>query len=176
MDLKARNVTFEADPYWPERFTSESARLADLVGEHLLDTIHVGSTALRNLPGKPALDIIAVVAEESSVETVAAHLDATDGYERHGDTTVVIRWEDEYAVFVKLHTPGDEKARNQVLFREYLRDNPDARRDYRRVKEQAIEAHPDDLEAYTNAKTEVVSSILERALEADYDERLPAYL
>jgi GrpB-like predicted nucleotidyltransferase (UPF0157 family) len=57
---------------------------------------------------------------------------------------------------------GEEWPRN-VLLRDYLRDHADAREEYAAVKRAAAEAHPDDVEAYMTAKSDVIEAILERA-------------
>jgi len=106
----------------------------------------------------------------------AADALAADGYEREGDgpdSAVVVRWADDHPVFVKLHLRGDEKVHNQLLFREHLREHPDARREYERAKRAAVAEPPEDHEAYTRAKSDVVSSLLERAREGGYADGLP---
>jgi GrpB-like predicted nucleotidyltransferase (UPF0157 family) len=176
MDLKDHNVTFKSDPYWPDRYEKEREQLLEVVGDQLLGIFHVGSTAIRGVPGKPAVDIIAVYADEESMQSAAKKLGEQEGYERESDSTVVIRWGDDYAVFVKMHVQDDQKVRNQLLFRDYLRENPAARSEYGSIKRKAVEEHPEELEAYTKAKSEVVSSILDRAREEGYDERLPEFV
>jgi len=174
--LKERNVTLTSDPYWPDRYETESERVKDASDSRLLDVFHVGSTAIPDVPGKPALDIIAVYENEDAMETAIEQLTDDDRYEQEGDSTVLIRWADEYAVFVKMHTRNDEKVRSQLLFRDYLRENSDARAEYTRVKQEAAENHPEDLEAYTKAKSETVQSILEQAQEEGYAKRLPDFV
>jgi GrpB-like predicted nucleotidyltransferase (UPF0157 family) len=66
--------------------------------------------------------------------------------------------------------------RNQLIFREYLCENSEARRKYERVKREAIAEHPRDQKAYTQAKSEVVKSLLERARDQGYAERLPEFV
>lgn len=175
MDLRERGVTFESDPFWPDRFEAERERVEDASEDGLLGVFHVGSTAVREVPGKPALDVIAVYEDDGSMEAAAETLVEKDGFERPAESTVVVRWEAEYAVFVKLHTRDDEKVRAQLAFRDYVRENPDARREYARAKREAADEHDDDLEAYTKAKSDVVESILDRARDAGYYDRLPAF-
>lgn len=174
-ELKERNVAFDSDPYWPHRYESERERIQEVSSDGLLGVFHVGSTALTDVPGKPALDVIAVYDDEEALSAAMERLTDDDRYERAGDSTLVIRWEDDYAVFLKLHTRDDQKVRSQLLFRDYLREHPATRSEYERVKREAAEAHPEDLEAYTKAKTEFVRSVLERAREDGYDERLPDF-
>lgn len=169
------HVTLEPDPVWPDRYEAERKRVREASGDRLLSVFHVGSTAIPDLPGKPALDVIAVYEDEGSLSAAAEALTDGGAYERERDSTVLVRWDDEYVVFVKMHTRDDEKVRNQLAFRECLRENPDARREYERVKREAAAEHPEDLEAYTKAKSDVVSSILERARDEGYYERLPEF-
>lgn len=177
MDLR-EGIRLESDPVWTDRFETEREHVLEVSGDDLLGVFHVGSTAIPGVDGKPALDVLAVYDDRTAMDDAAAAL-ADGDFEVHGDEDdccVVIRWEDEWAVFVKLHLAGDEKATNQVLFREYLRDHPEARREYEAVKREAAERHPEDPMAYTEAKADVVQSLLTAAREAGYDERLPAYL
>lgn len=174
-DLRAKRVSFVPDPYWPDRFEAERERVRSVSGDDLLGVFHVGSTAIPDVPGKPALDVIAVYEDESALEAAADRLVEGEGFERPGEGEVAIRWAGDWAVFVKLHTRDDEKVRAQIAFRDYLRDHPEAREEYVAVKREALEEHPDDLEAYTEAKSEVVSEVFDRAKDAGYLEDLPAF-
>jgi len=175
VDLQDRNVTLRPDPYWPDRFEDERERILNASDGGLLGTFHVGSTAVPDVPGKPALDVIAVYEDEASLEATVGTLIEDHGFERPAESTVVVRWEDGHAVFVKLHTRDDRKVRAQLAFREYLRENAGAREEYARVKRAAAREHPEDLEAYTEAKSDVVEAILDRAREEGYYDGLPAF-
>ncbi len=175
MSLKERNVSLELDPYWPERFEIERERLREICDD-IRGIFHVGSTAIPEVPGKPALDVIAVFEDDTAMEATAQALIEDHGFERPPDGTIVIRWDDEFAVFVKLHTPDDEKVRAQIAFKEYLLDHPDCRAEYADLKEAAAAEHPDDLEAYTKAKGEFVSRVIEQAKADGYYEELPEFV
>jgi GrpB-like predicted nucleotidyltransferase (UPF0157 family) len=178
MDLR-EEITLLEDPVWTERYEQERERILEAAGDELLGVYHVGSTAIPDVPGKPALDVLVVFPEYEPMNEVASTL-TEQGYDLEVDRpecNLVIRWEDDHAVFVKMHTLDDEeKIRNQLVFRDYVRENDEARREYEQVKRKAATEHPDDERAYTEAKSEVVGSILERALQAGYDEQLPEYL
>jgi len=73
-DLKERNVTFTADPYWPHRYEAERERIQDVSDDRSLGVFHVGSTAIPDVPGKPALDIVAVYDDEESMVTAIERL------------------------------------------------------------------------------------------------------
>jgi len=177
MDLR-EGITLEPDPVWTERYETERRLVEKASGDGLLGVFHVGSTAIPDVPGKPALDVLAVYEEYESMREAAETI-AGEEYELtsdEDDCILLIRWESDSAVFVKMHLRGDEKARNQILFREYLCENPEPRRRYERVKREAAEDHPEDPRAYTEAKADVVSDLLEQAQEEGYDDRLPAFV
>lgn len=170
-------ITLEPDPFWPDRYADERDRVLAAAGDDLLDVFHVGSTAIPDLPGKPALDVLAVYPDTASLQAAADALDR-DGYEPERvdeDAALCLDWRAEYAVFHKLHTVDAPQWRPQVVFREYLRDHADARRTYADAKRAAADAHPDDPRAYTEAKSDVVRDLLEQARDAGYEARLPAF-
>ncbi|QAU12044.1 GrpB family protein [Halorubrum sp. BOL3-1] len=176
MDPKADGITLEPDPVWDDRYETERARVEDASDSRLLDVFHVGSTAIPGVPGKPVLDVMPIYAEYEGMRTAADRL-VTDGFdrERDDDTIVLVRRDDDHVVAVRIHTTDAEQWRPILVFRDYLTDDPDARAEYARVKREAADAHADDMEAYTDAKFEVVRSLTERAREAGYEERLPEF-
>lgn len=174
MDLREKMP----DPVWTDQYEAERERIQEASGDQLLGVFHVGSTAISDLPGKPALDVIAVFTDHESMRAAADPL-TEEGYELEHDEpdcVVVIHWGDDRAVFIKMHTRDDQKVRNQLLFRAYLRENSEARREYERVKREAAAEHSEDPEAYTQAKDDVVRSLLERAREEGYAEGLPEFV
>jgi GrpB-like predicted nucleotidyltransferase (UPF0157 family) len=58
--------------------------------------------------------------------------------------------------------PGQEPD-DKVIFRDFLRTHPEEAKTYLRLKQELARDHAEDREAYTNAKTAYVSSILARA-------------
>ena len=177
MDPRER-VQLEPDPVWTDRYERERERIKTVSGEGLLGVFHVGSTAIEGVPGKPELDVLAVYRAYEPMREAAEDI-ADGGFDLStddGECIVLSRWDSESAVFLKLHVQGDERASNQLLFREYLRENVDARRAYETTKREAAATHREDPTAYIGAKANTVSSILADAREAGYAERLPSFV
>lgn len=169
-------ATLRSDPVWTDRYETVRERIMETASAGLVDVFHVGSTAIEDVAGKPALDVIAVYEDQAALSAAARDLAALDDYELShdgSDDAVVVDWGEDDAEFLKLHLPGDERVHNQIAFRDYLRDHPEARREYEAVKRAAAEDHPRGGDAYTGAKDEVVSGIIDRAREAGYFEDLP---
>lgn len=177
MDPKQDGVTLEQDPKWGDRYESEQNRVREASNRGLLDVFHIGSTAIPGVPGKPVLDVMPVYADYEAMRAAADHLVENEFALEHDadDMTIVLRREEEYVVAVRMYTIDADQWRPMLIFREYLTENPDARKGYARVKRDAADKHSDDLEAYTRAKTEVVRSLTEKARAAGYEERLPEF-
>ncbi|SDJ78825.1 GrpB domain, predicted nucleotidyltransferase, UPF0157 family [Halovenus aranensis] len=175
------DITLLEDPVWTEKYKREEERLQAAAEEGLLGVHHVGSTSIPDVPGKPALDVLVAFDSFEHMDATAERIEAKhEEFERFSatDTSILlINWADDYAVFHRMHTMDDEeKIRNQILFRDYLRNHADARREYEEVKREAVENHADDPGDYTKAKTDVVTDLIQRAEAAGYEERLPDYL
>jgi GrpB-like predicted nucleotidyltransferase (UPF0157 family) len=165
------------DPVWTDRFEHERDRVELLAADGLLGVCHVGSTAIPDVAGVPCLDVLAVYEDEAAVSTAAAALSvgAYDLDHESEGCAVVTRWGEDHAVFCKLHRRGDERVRNQLLFRDYLRETPAARRRYEAVKREAHAEHPEGASEYTAAKHEVVTELLGEARERGYGADLPGF-
>lgn len=177
MDPKEDGITLERDPVWNDRYKSERDRVKAASDEGLLDVFHIGSTAIPGVPGKPMLDVMPVYTDCEAMRAAADRLvDKEFELEHDGpDCLVVLRREEEYLVAIRMHPIDADQWRPMLIFREYLTENPDAREEYARVKREAADEHPDDMGAYTQAKTEVVRSLMKKARDAGYEERLPPF-
>lgn len=164
------------DPAWSDRFERERDRIRDAAGDPL-GVFHIGSTAVPNLAAKPALDALAVFeGYDPARETADALL--ADGYRLKRDDPdwiVLDRIGEEYSVVVHLRPRDADAWRDQFVFRELLREHPDARAEYERAKRTAAAEHPDDVDAYTDAKEPTILSLVERAYEEGYADRLPEF-
>jgi len=174
-------ITLLEDPVWTDKYECEEQRVQASAGGGLLGVHHVGSTAISDIPGKPALDVLVAFDSFERMNAAAEWIEEEhEKFERfsESDTSIlIINWADDHAVFHRMHTIDDaDKIRNQILFRDYLRDHTDARREYEQVKREAVEIHADDPGDYTKAKSDVVADLIERAQAAGYEERLPDYL
>ncbi|WP_114577767.1 GrpB family protein [Saliphagus sp. LR7] len=175
------DITLVEDPVWTEKYEREEQRLRAAAGEGLLGIHHVGSTAIPDVPGKPALDVLVAFDAFEQMDATGEQIEEEHKeFERFSETDtsiLLINWADDHAVFHRMHTMDDEdKIRNQILFRDYLRDHADARREYEEIKREAVENHADDPGDYTKAKSDVVADLIQRAEAADYEEGLPDYL
>lgn len=157
------------DPDWPRLFEREAARVRSVLGERALLLEHVGSTSVPGLAAKPKIDMLLAVANSADEAAYVPLLEAAGYFLRIREPD----WH-EHRLFrgpdteINLHVftrEGSEIAR-MLLFRDWLRNNPDDRRLYEHTKRELARQNWKYTQNYADAKTTVVEEILTRARQA----------
>lgn len=160
------------DPIWPLIFEREKTEILSVVGKKVIVIEHVGSTAVPNLGAKPIIDIMVGIRHLSDAQDCIGPLE-TIGYE------YVPEYEDsipERRYFRKgpsnvpnkhyhLHMVEYDSDfwRHHLLFRDFLRSHPRAAGEYHRMKKELAAEYRLNREAYTEAKTSFIESIVAKA-------------
>lgn len=162
--LEPRTVNIvDYDPAWVNRFEEERDRLRAALGETARMIEHIGSTSVPGLAAKPVVDILLTVGDvddesgyRSAIEALGYELRVREPGHRAFRTP---------ARDVNLHVwPTDDPAVDSYLrFRDRLRNAPEDRALYERVKRELATRDWRDVNYYAEAKSEVVAEILERA-------------
>lgn len=156
----------EYDPRWPQQFEELRARIVDCLGP-LAGTIeHVGSTAVPGLAAKPIIDIDVLLRSADFSEAIT--LLAVLGYQHRGDLGVPGREAfrspaHDIPHHLYVHGPESREFTRHMTFRNHMRANPEDALAYERLKRQLAQEYRDNREAYNQAKTEFVETILRRA-------------
>ena len=161
--------TVKLEPHtklWRRMFAKEAARIREAVGEYVLAIEHVGSTSIEAIAAKPIIDIAAAVETLADGEKCVAPLENL-GYEYRGEYGIAGRF-----YFVKgeprthhLHLvlASSDAWRNHLLFRDFLRDNPIAAKEYERLKIDLAEKYPQNRDAYLEGKSVFIEKIIKNA-------------
>lgn len=155
------------DPEWPQQFALLRSRIAPVLGRLAPAVEHVGSTAVPGLAAKPIIDIDVLLHSADDLPEAIQRLGAL-GYEHRGDLGVRGReaFRPPTALpphHLYLHGPESREFTRHVNFRNHLRANPEEARAYERLKRKLALQYRNDRQAYTQAKTEFVETVLRRA-------------
>jgi GrpB-like predicted nucleotidyltransferase (UPF0157 family) len=154
------------DPAWPERFRGHAERITRHLGDGALGIEHVGSTSVPGLAAKPVVDILVVVQDSANEDAYLPQLEAA-GY--------VLRvrepdWEQhrmfrtpELDVHVHALSPRSREVERLLAFRDRLRVDSHERQVYEATKRMLASRSWPDMNAYAEAKTEVIEQILANA-------------
>lgn len=165
----------EYDLSWPAVYEDEKKRILAACREWLVGIEHIGSTSVPGLVAKPVIDVMAAIATLDDASSILEPL--TDlGYDYVPEYEVELP---ERRYFRKgrrgsngdkyhLHVvePDGRFWRRHLAFRDYLRAHPEAAREYAQLKRRLAGEHGTDMDAYTDAKTQFVRGIEEKAAAA----------
>ncbi|WP_323513083.1 GrpB family protein [Subtercola sp. RTI3] len=145
---------------WVSIFLEHQARLWDVLGPAAVEVEHIGSTAVPGLAAKPIVDIVVTVDDVTAEEDYFIPLVAA-GYE------------------LRIREPGHRLVRTRCAYPHPATGRPGCRqlppiaqssphgcrrpRVVGRAKRALLQQGFDDMNAYANAKSEVIAAIIERA-------------
>jgi GrpB-like predicted nucleotidyltransferase (UPF0157 family) len=175
-------VLVEYDANWPRVFAELRAAYASALGDLAERIEHVGSTAVPGLAAKPIIDIDVVATTAAALPEVIQRLSRL-GYRHNGDQGIAGREalvRDEQSDVPRdgsarawpphnlyVCVAGTRELRRHLLFRDWLRADPDHAAEYAALKRNLAERHRNDRDAYCLAKTDFIEAVLLRAeLEA----------
>jgi GrpB-like predicted nucleotidyltransferase (UPF0157 family) len=148
---------------WPKRFETHARIIADALGGSALRIEHIGSTSVPGLAAKPIIDILVVVQDSTDESAYLLQLEAM-GY--------VLRvrepdWHEhrmfrtpERDVHIHIYSADCPEIQRNLTFRDRLRRNIYDRRRYEQTKRELAAKEWPDTNAYAEAKTEVIESII----------------
>ena len=160
------------DPRWPNLFDEEAKRLRATLDPSLIVGLeHFGSTAIPGLAAKPIIDIL--IAVRSLADAQACFVESLRNLD-------YVYWAEnpkkDRMFFVKgmppfgsrrshhVHvTEPDAEMWQRLAFRDYLRAHPEEAATYERLKRQLAAEYQSDREAYTDAKSAWIESVMRKA-------------
>ena len=158
-------IVLPYDAAWESAFEAIRAEIQTALGDLMLGIEHVGSTSVKGMSAKPCIDIDVVIRDYSVFDAVVQKLDAI-GYIHEGDLGIQDREAFKYADKPHLMThhlyvcPRDsEELHRHIVFRDFLRKNPEAVKKYSRVKETAAQLFPDSIDQYIEYKSPCIEEL-----------------
>ncbi|HEY2250681.1 MAG TPA: GrpB family protein [Planctomycetaceae bacterium] len=157
-------VDYDAD--WPRKFERHARIIADALGCAALRIEHIGSTSVPQLAAKPIIDIIVVVADSADESSYRAQLEAAGYVLRVREP----KWNEhrmfrtpEKDVHLHIYSAGCREIERTLTFRDRLRRNVDDRRRYEKTKRELATNDWPDMNAYAEAKTNVIENLIAAA-------------
>ena len=172
---------------WPDQFEAEKILIHGVLGASARRIEHVGSTSIPNMPAKDIIDIQISVDPLLPIDPYVTALSKIDfTFEslpappensglKHADEFYPYfrkpnRWPGTH--HIHLCQVGSEEEQNHIIFRDYLRQNPQVAEQYLLLKTQLADryttAFADFRERYSQGKSIFVRSIIDQAQTAGY--------
>lgn len=151
------------DSRWPNLYLDHQRRIGDALSATEVAIEHIGSTSVPGLAAKPIIDIVVAVADITAEED---YLDALleAGYELRvrepGHRLVRTPARDVHVHILQEENPA---IRDYILLRDHLCANADDRALYESTKRDLLTQSWEDMNAYAEAKGQVIAAIKARA-------------
>ena len=154
------------DERWVGLYLDHRRRILDALAAANVGVEHIGSTSVPGLAAKPIIDIVVTVDDITAEEDYLVPVLAA-GYELRVREPGhrLVRTPDR-DVHVHIYETNAQAVTDYLLLRDRLRDDADDRALYARTKRELISQGFDDMNAYSDAKTEVIAAIVARASAA----------
>lgn len=140
--------------------------IAMALGDTAVRIEHIGSTSVPGLAAKPIIDILVAVKDSADESCYRSQLEAA-GY------VLRVREPDwnqhrmfrtlEKNVHVHVYSAGCAEIERNLSFRDRLRTNVEDRQRYEKMKRALAQTDWPDMNAYADAKTDMIENILSAA-------------
>lgn len=151
---------------WEREFISEKQEIEKKIGHIIFGIHHIGSTAIKNISAKPIIDIALVIDDENRTTKCIQALEEL-GYVHKGNTTLSERYyltkgSPRTHQIHLYNNKGNRYLKEQLAFRDYLRENDNDRIRYEQLKTRLASIYSNDRIAYAEAKSDFVKEILQK--------------
>lgn len=148
---------------WEREFKLEEERIQHKIGDFIIAVHHIGSTAIKDLSAKPILDIAVELNEFSDGKKCISALESI-GYSSHGTNILPDRYYftkgEPRTHQIHMYQRGSKYLIEQLKFRDYLRNNNEARIEYEQLKLNLSKQNKNDKHQYAESKTDFVEKII----------------
>lgn len=150
---------------WEKEFLLEKEKIQKEIGEYIVGIHHIGSTAVKKLSAKPIIDMAVEINDFNEGENYVSSLEKI-GYSYKGTNILPDRHyfsKGEPRTYqIHMYQSGNKYLHEQLKFRDYLRNNDEARIKYEQLKLKLSELNKSNKHKYAEAKTHFVKTILEK--------------
>ncbi len=161
-------VLVDYDPLWPDQYEEAARLIREACGPALIAIEHIGSTSIPGLASKPYLDIMPGVATFEDGAKLVPGMRSL-GYEYRGEFGIpgrhyFTKWveADDHVWKHNVHSyaVGHIEWIRHLNFRDALRANDTLRDEYEALKRRLALEHPEEVQAYADAKSEFVERVI----------------
>lgn len=156
------------DTRWPDYYANEARRIQQVLGSHLREIYHIGSTAIPGMSAKPVIDIILICENLDNIDAITARLNSLNYYNirRHvipHRSYFTRRQDEDISYHLHIRERGDPQINRHINFRDYVISHPDDARAYEKLKLKLAEQFVNDINSYVFGKDRLVQEIDARA-------------
>jgi GrpB-like predicted nucleotidyltransferase (UPF0157 family) len=153
---------------YPKLFGDEKQILLDILKDEVILIEHIGSSAIKNIKSKPIIDI-GLYIKKFPISDDKIELLRQENYiywDTNPDKTHQFLFKGlPRTHHLHIYPETNEKLKQQILFRNYLRGHSDIAKSYEKLKIDLAQRFYNDREKYTDMKKDFIEAIIEQSNE-----------
>ena len=156
------------NPEWSQLAEEEAKRILEQLSIPVIGVYHIGSTSIPGIKAKPILDFVIEVEDLDDIIRSTEMLGEL-GYISKGEYGIPGRQfftkdtDGERSHHLHVFQQGHPDIERHLVFRDFLRANPEAAHKYEIIKEKLAKRFPKESGSYTEAKSDFILSMDEVA-------------
>jgi GrpB-like predicted nucleotidyltransferase (UPF0157 family) len=156
------------NPEWSQLADEESRCILECISIPVIGIYHIGSTSVPGIKAKPILDFVLEVEDMEAFIKESGNLEKLQ-YVSKGEYGIPGRQfftKDtlgERTHHLHVFQQGHQDIERHLVFRDFLRSNPEAAKEYESLKEKLAKRFPKKSDMYTEAKSDFILSMDEVA-------------
>jgi len=156
------------NPEWSHLADEEAKRITEQLSIPVIGIYHIGSTSIPGIKAKPILDFVIEVGNLDDFTQTAEVLEELN-YISKGEYGIPGRQfftkdtDGERSHHLHVFQQGHPDIERHLVFRDFLRANPEAAHEYEIIKEKLAKRFPRESGSYTEAKSDFILSMDEVA-------------
>ena len=156
------------NPEWSQLADEESRRILECISIPVIGIYHIGSTSVPGIKAKPILDFVLEVEDMEAFIKESGNLEKLR-YVSKGEYGIPGRQfftKDtlgERTHHLHVFQQGHQDIERHLVFRDFLRSNLEAAKEYENLKEKLAKRFPKKSDMYTEAKSDFILSMDEVA-------------
>jgi len=151
------------DPTWPHCFNETVSEIKVILQDNCLEVHHIGSTAISGIYAKPIIDVLVVVKNIKSIDSLNSAFEA-HGYICMGEYGITGRrfyWKSRTSRTHNIHVfeKGSPEINRHIAFRDFMREHKNHAKAYSTIKRCLAKVFTEDIENYVDGKASFVQMI-----------------
>ena len=159
------------NPQWRDGFEVEAKQIAAALGDNVVATHHIGSTAIPGIYAKPIIDVLVEVSDLAEADARSSAMQSL-GYEVMGEFGIACRryFRKDNQLGIRTHhihtfAVGTAEVERHLAFRDYLIAHPEEAQQYSELKRKLAEQHPQNMDGYIAGKDSFIKELDQRAAQ-----------
>ena len=164
-DRKYTVVSYQES--WKDDFVAIKNQLSEIFGDSTIEILHIGSTAVEGMSGKPTIDVLVLVKNIEVADLVTDAMSAIGyialgEYVTAGGRLFAKEADGERIVNIHCFEASHPHAQEMITMRNFFQNNPDRAKEYAELKIDLFKKYPNDYKSYRAFKDPYLTKIKER--------------